>query len=113
MIVDTLEYALVTAGVGMGIVFFALISLSLMMLVIRAIFADRSTTTAADPGSGGAKAGADGGSRGAGRKEPGPDEKDEHGVPRWALAGAVAYLLEEERERAPWASPWTSRPVRQ
>lgn len=118
MNIESFEFALVTAGVGMGIVFFALIVLSVMMLVIRVIFRDRpaedathsavainmiNTTDTAERGEGGIDAGSD----------PGPDAVDATGLPRWALAGVVTYLVEEERERAPWATPWTTRPMRQ
>ncbi len=102
MNIEALDYALVTAGVGMGIVFFALITLSLMMLLIRSVFADR----AASPQSAGDSAG---NSAADVTSEPGPNSLDAGGVPRWALAGAVAYLLAEESQMTPYASPWRRR----
>jgi Na+-transporting methylmalonyl-CoA/oxaloacetate decarboxylase gamma subunit len=98
MSIESLEYALVTAAVGMGIVFFALLALSGVMLLIRAIFggSERKTVAASigtpvDP------------------EAVDPDQRSGDGLPRWAIAGAVAYILAEDTFMTPHAAPWTNR----
>jgi hypothetical protein len=101
MSTETIGFAILTAGVGMTVVFSALILLSLIMVALPILFAgppEKESGTAA------------GGLPDNGKKEePGPDEVDEDGTPLWAIAGAIAYLLEEERTRTPRASSWTAR----
>ncbi len=98
---DTISYVILTAGVGMGVVFFALTFLSLMMVALRVTFADRSAkrSVGIGPGRGNESV----------ASEPGPEDTDEQGTPRWVLAGAVAYLQMEQQTRAVSASPWASR----
>jgi Na+-transporting methylmalonyl-CoA/oxaloacetate decarboxylase gamma subunit len=112
MNIESFGYAMLTAVVGMAIVFLFLVVLSLLMVVIRALFNDKpeQPSTAESPGRGTA---ADGG---AGRSGPpvashAADQTD-NGVPRWAIAAALAYLSEEEREYAPRATGWTVRSIR-
>jgi hypothetical protein len=109
MISDTFQYALVTAGIGMGIVFFFLFALSMLMYLIRALLVDRPEASGSGAKANGSGAAGTTGASGQGTAGGGPDTADEHGVPRWALAGAVAYLLEEEREYAPRADAWIGR----
>lgn len=98
MNIESIEYALITAGVGMGIVFFALLILSGVMLVIRAIFGGspqaNGTTPTATP---------------AATAPIDPNHTGPEGLPRWAIAGAVAYIHAEEAFATPYASPWTQR----
>ncbi|WP_146049476.1 OadG family protein [Alkalispirochaeta sphaeroplastigenens] len=105
---DSFGYALVTAGVGMMIVFVFLLFLSAVMMVLRALLMDRP----AGGGGGAAQDGATGaeeGESGAG----GAFVSGEGGVPRWAIAGAVAYLEAEEAEYAPRAAGWLERRERE
>lgn len=106
---DTFQYALTTAGVGMGIVFSFLLALSLLMYLMRALLVGRPEAGGtASKASGEREAtGGDGGGRTA--SSGGAETTDEQGVPRWAVAGAVAYLLAEEQEHAPRAAAWTGR----
>ncbi|SIR11198.1 Oxaloacetate decarboxylase, gamma chain [Alkalispirochaeta americana] len=98
MISDSFGYALVTAGVGMGIVFFFLLFLSVVMLVLRAVMIEKSP----EPTAAGSES-----------SEPevsgGADEVDAAGIPRWAMAAVVAYLEAEEAEYAPRAEGWLAR----
>jgi Na+-transporting methylmalonyl-CoA/oxaloacetate decarboxylase gamma subunit len=108
--VEAYSYVVVAALVGMGVVFFFLIILSVLMVVIRFFF-DRSAgdraaarrSSAADRTGGGLSG--DAVAAGSG----GADVTDSHGVPRWAVAGALAYLAAEEREYAPRSGGWTQR----
>lgn len=107
MNIESFEYALVTAGVGMGVVFFALVVLSGLMILLRTIFRDEGSA-GASPAGGQAKPAA--GAAGEKAAETGgPDTRDAAGVPRWAFAGALAYLAAEESQMTPHASPWTRR----
>ena len=98
MNIESFSYVLLTTVVGMAIVFLFLVVLSLLMVVIRAIFDDKPAPSPASSQNGSTT---DGGS----------DQTDD-GVPRWVVAAALAYLSEEEREYAPRASGWTIRSTR-
>lgn len=107
MNVESFGYALLAAVVGMAIVFLFLVVLSVLMVIIRAIFDDKAAAGAPPDGA------ADGGASGqaAGETSRAADQTDD-GVPRWAVAAALAYLSEEEREYAPRAAGWTVRSIR-
>lgn len=107
MNVESFSYALLAAVVGMAIVFLFLVVLSVLMVVIRAIFDDKVVAA----GGGGPEAVADGDKQAAGETSRAADQTDD-GVPRWAVAAALAYLSEEEREYAPRAAGWTVRSIR-
>lgn len=83
---ESFSYVLLTAGIGMGLVFFFLAFLSLLMIVIRIVF-DRvpqdNTKIVTGPSTGSA-----------------PDP------PSWAIVAAVAYLMEEENDSIPQAKHW-------
>ncbi len=101
MNVESYSYVLVTAVVGMGVVFFFLVFLSVMMHVIRRIF---------DTPAPGVKAGRTAArSGGTEETETGGDSVDSHGIPHWVVAGALAYILVEEQEYTPHAGIWTQR----
>lgn len=110
--IDNFQYALMTAGIGMGIVFFFLLFLCLLMLVLKLLMIDRpakvnevggtETTEAADTTPAPADT----------TPPPGPDTPDDQGIPRWATAGAVAYLLAEDEQFAPHAGAWMNRLTR-
>lgn len=86
MSIESFSYTLLTAGVGMGLVFLFLGALSLLMLVIRIAF-DRKPRTAADTANGSAS-----------RSTP--------ETPPWAIVAAVAYLMEEANDSIPHAQHW-------
>ena len=109
MNVEAYSYVVVAALVGMGVVILFLIVLSVLMVVIRFFF-DRPT--------GGRRASArlSAEKTGVGARQDiigtvtgGADVTDSRGVPRWAVAGALAYLAAEEREYAPRSGGWTQR----
>jgi Na+-transporting methylmalonyl-CoA/oxaloacetate decarboxylase gamma subunit len=103
MNVESYSYALLTAGVGMGTVFFFLVLLSVMMLVIRRLF-DTPVTVAKGAGD------EEGASPGTAKQTTGGAEViDSHGVPRWVIAGVLAYIATEETEYAPHSGIWTQR----
>jgi Na+-transporting methylmalonyl-CoA/oxaloacetate decarboxylase gamma subunit len=115
---ESFGYALLTAAVGMAIVFFFLVVLSLMMRVIRYLFdpAERARPAGgappardADQEQGAHRTGA---SASVAHANDGAGVVDAHGIPRWAIAAALAYLSEEERAYSPAATGWTYR-VRQ
>ena len=107
MNIESFSYVLLTTVVGMAIVFLFLVVLSLLMVVIRAIFDDKPAPSPVSSPNG-AAAGADGSPAADSRAA---DQMD-NGVPRWVVAAALAYLSEEEREYAPRASEWTIRSTR-
>ena len=109
MNVESFSYVLLTTVVGMAIVFLFLVVLSLLMVVIRAIFDDKPAPSPASSQNGSAT---DGGSDGAGAAASAGADQTDYGVPRWVVAAALAYLSEEEREYAPRASGWTIRSTR-
>lgn len=108
MNVESFSYALLAAVVGMAIVFLFLVVLSVLMVVIRAIFEDRAAARGGQPET---AADGDAGGQPAGETSRAADQTDD-GVPRWAVAAALAYLSEEEREYAPRAAGWTARSIR-
>lgn len=108
MNVESFSYALLAAVVGMAIVFLFLVVLSVLMVVIRAIFDDNAV---AGGDQHDAATDGDAGEQAAGKTSRAADQTDD-GVPRWAVAAALAYLSEEEREYAPRAAGWTVRSIR-
>jgi len=114
MNVESYAYAVLTSVLGMGIVFFFLIVLSILMIVIRAVFdapPNRGKQGVALGNTGGAAAG--GGSTGAtgtgSHTSGGATVTDSHGIPRWVVAAALAYVAAEEDEYSPHAEAWTKR----
>tara|TARA_B100000614_G_scaffold201272_1_gene182555 strand:+ start:324 stop:641 length:318 start_codon:yes stop_codon:yes gene_type:complete len=103
--VESYGYVVLTAAVGMGIVFLFLIILSLLMVVIRGVFGERPRPTAAAATGGETAATTD-------SSAERPADTVEQGVPRWVIAGALAYLAEEERDYAPQSQQWTQRSTR-
>lgn len=110
MNVEAYSYVVVAALVGMGVVFFFLIILSLLMVVIRFFFDRPAADRAAGRWSsaGGRTGDVPSGDTAVGTSG-GANVTDSHGVPRWAVAGALAYLAAEEREYAPRSGGWTQR----
>jgi Na+-transporting methylmalonyl-CoA/oxaloacetate decarboxylase gamma subunit len=108
--VEAYSYVVVAALVGMGVVFLFLIVLSVLMVVIRFFF-DRSPADRVGPRRlfGKGEAGGVPSENAATGATGGADVTDAHGVPRWAVAGALAYLAAEEREYAPRSGGWTQR----
>lgn len=107
MNVEAYNYVIITALLGMGIVFFFLVVLSVLMIVIRALFdtppagaakKSRDAVPAVDS-AGGAEV----------ERSGGADVVDAFGVPRWAIAAALAYLTAEEKDHTPYATVWTER----
>jgi Na+-transporting methylmalonyl-CoA/oxaloacetate decarboxylase gamma subunit len=112
MNIESFGYALLTAVVGMAIVFLFLVVLSLLMVVIRAVFNDRPQASTTTGTSGGGTAAGGGAGEGANPADSRAADETDNGVPRWAVAAALAYLSEEEREYAPRATGWTVRSIR-
>ncbi|MEX2444048.1 MAG: OadG family protein [Alkalispirochaeta sp.] len=116
MNIESFSYVLLTTVVGMAIVFLFLAVLSVLMFVIRSIFDEKAAASGkvdgrnGGGGPGGPGDGASGG--GAGSAPTNAADRTDGGVPRWAVAAALAYLSEEEREYAPRASGWTVRSIR-
>ena len=109
MNVEAYSYVVVAALVGMGVVFVFLIILSVLMVVIRFFF-DGTAEERAAARRGPVRDEAAGDTSGG--VGAGADVTDSSGVPRWAVAGALAYLTAEEREYAPRSSGWTQREQR-
>ena len=109
MNVEAYSYVVVAALVGMGVVFFFLIVLSVLMVVIRFFFDRPAGDKPASPRSSTEKTGVGAAGSTAGGTTGGADVTDSGGVPRWAVAGALAYLATEEREYAPRSGEWTKR----
>lgn len=105
MNVESYSYVAITALIGMGVVFFFLIALSLLMYGIRFLFDDRSQkkTTKRDLSS------PTGRSQESGDPVAAADVIDTNGLPRWVIAATLAYLVAEEREYAPEANGWVQR----
>ncbi len=102
MNIESYSFALLTAVVGMGTVFFFLVLLSVMMLVIRRLFDAPVVVRTSENGN-----------DGAGVDQPvttgGADVVDSNGLPRWVIAGVLAYIAAEETEYAPYSGIWTQR----
>lgn len=88
MSVDSPLYTILTAGFGMVIVFFFLAFLSVLMVVINRLAGERTRPAAESPRAASVVAAA---------------------APDWVMAGAVAFLLAEERDAAHPALPWIQR----
>ena len=100
MNVESFGYAVLSTVVGMAIVFFFLVILSLLMVVIRWVFGTRSSPVDSSEAAT-TNAQRDG--------NDAPAEVLSGGVPRWAVAAALVYLSEEEREYRPQSGPWALR----
>lgn len=115
MNVEAFGYAVLSTAVGMGIVFFFLIVLSILMTVIRRLFddggvfahPDSAAPRRGDPAPADGSTGGDGGE--VAKPSGSPADELVGGVPRWVIAGAIAYLSEEEREYRPRAGAWAER----
>lgn len=94
MRMESFSFALIVAAFGSLVVFGLLALLSGFMVAIRN--ADNVLPSAPPTGR-------------PARQEPARKEKElgGAGVPRWAVAAAVAYLMLEEEEGRTQASPWT------
>lgn len=105
MNVESFSYAALTTLIGMGVVFLFLIVLSLLMVAIRVIFDSyrplRRTGTN-DRSSGGTSYRDEEIAAGGGALVT-----DASGIPRWVIAGALAYLIVEDEEYQPVAGSWT------
>lgn len=114
MNIESYGYAVLTSVLGMGIVFFFLIVLSVLMIVIRGIFdapANREKQGVPLGSAGGSAAGGvpTGATGTGGNASGGATVEDSHGIPRWVIAAALAYIAAEEDEYAPHAEAWTKR----
>ena len=87
MLFESFEYSLLTAALGMGLVFLFLGVLSALMVVIRTIFDRRRRSANTESGEN-------------------VDRRDSIVVPDWAIAAAIVYLLQEESEVVPNAEGW-------
>ena len=97
MNIESFGYALLAALVGMAIVFLFLVVLSVIMVVLRRLL-DGAPGATALPTADRNAARTDGATR--------PADGD---PPQWVVAGVMAYLASEERNRAPHAGVWTTR----
>ena len=88
MSLESFEYSLLTAGVGMGLVFLFLGALSVLMVVIRTLFDRRRRGGETVPG------------------DSSEETPDPVAAPDWVIAAAPAYLFEEENDVIPNAEGW-------
>ncbi len=96
MNVEVFSYSVFTTVLGMLVVFLSLTALSVMMVVLKAVFASADKR---DVRNGARKAAA------GGRREQEPAREP----PPWLVAAAAAYLAEEEGEPdRPTAEPWNA-----
>lgn len=86
---DAYTYTLFAALFGMTIVFVFLAGLSVLMIVIKRVFGERSGRV----------------QRPLQQSSPPPDAAP----PPWVAAAVVAFLIAEERSATGQASPWTQR----
>lgn len=92
---ETFMYTVKVALLGIGVVFVSLWALSLLMSLIKRLFAGESEMGP--------------------RREPAAppvasqeEKADSFGaLPPWVIAGSVAFLIEEELEDSRSAVPWT------
>ena len=93
---EAFGYAVLSALVGMAIVFLFLVVLSVIMVVLRKMLDDPAGDNARSDGGPVAH---------TERTEPSAED----GLPPWVVAGVMAYLSAEEQHRAPHAGTWTKR----
>ena len=89
---ESFGYAVISALVGMTIVFIFLVVLSVIMVVLRRVL---------DPTK------EDFPARGEGDAIERAASSTDGDPPPWVIAGVMAYLSVEERNRAPHAGVWT------
>jgi len=101
MNVETFSYTVITAILGMSVVFVFLWVLSLLMSGIKLAFGEKPQKNGA---VGSTIVGAD--ARTSGSTLP-----SKAGVPGWVLAAVATYLIEEELESQRSAEAWAPRPI--
>ena len=97
MSVEIYSYSLFTTVLGMLVVFLSLTALSVMMLILKALFAGREKPGA----SSGAK-------RRRERKAKPGTAKDGEQLPIWVPAALSVYMVEDQEPDRPSADPWNA-----
>ena len=92
MNVEIYSYSLFSTVLGMLVVFLSLAALSVMMVILKAVFSERRTSRNTV-------------NRGA-RKEGQP--AGGQAPPPWVPAAVAAYLAQEEEPERPTADPWNA-----
>jgi hypothetical protein len=101
MNVEIYSYSLFTTVLGMLVVFLSLTALSVMMVMLKAVFAGRQ------------KPGANGGARRRRERKakPGAESKTAKGgeqLPIWVSAALAVFWAEEQDPNRPSADPWNA-----
>ncbi|MBN1837258.1 MAG: OadG family protein [Spirochaetales bacterium] len=116
MNIESYNYTVVATVLGMLVVFLALTGLSLLMVALKAVFAERAAgkaASAAAPGAAGKAGKAEASPRGAGEAKAAAqgagtrrtDVEMERQAPTWLTAAVAAYLAGGE-SGGPSAQPW-------
>ncbi|MFA7565947.1 MAG: OadG family protein [Alkalispirochaeta sp.] len=106
MSVESFSYSLLTALFGMGTVTFFLVLLSGLMVVIRRLF---DTPAEGAPTVKKGKTGNGVAETQGSEIQSGADVVDASGVPRWVIAGVLAYIAAEETAYTPYSRVWIER----
>jgi hypothetical protein len=103
MNVEVYSYSLFTTVLGMLVVFLSLTALSVMMVVLKAVFIDKAKV------GGGARKRKDRNAKSAKAKvAEGLQTEAGEGMPVWVPAALAAYLAEEQEPDRPTADPWNA-----
>jgi len=105
MNVESFSYTVITAILGMSVVFVFLWVLSLLMSGIKLAFGEKPQKNGS---AGNAAITAD---IRTGPRTGGSTVLSETGVPGWVLAAVATYLIEEELESQRSAEAWAPRPI--
>lgn len=103
MNIETTGFALLTAVIGMGIVFSFLVFLSFVMVLLRRLF---DAQPAGAPAQTRGVAARRSKLNGAAAAEPSEEDEAENTLPPWLGAAVAAFLIAEERDAARTATSW-------
>ena len=105
MNVELYSYSVFTTVLGMLVVFLSLSALSVMMVVLKAIFSGEGKQSAGQrPGTVAATKASAATAGGGKNLQPEPGEQ----MPLWIPVAVAAYLAEQEEPDRPTADPWNA-----